>query len=105
MSGRIGILVPFASNEDADFFQSLEMHMRQEHTFLERVYFVLRVDSYSIDRKLNLWKTGRDHLAFRGYYYPQKSVVDGDLCEAFSLLGQDQQKGIAEVNLFHFFLI
>jgi len=74
MSGRIGILVPFASNEDADFFQSLEMHMRQEHTFL----------------------TGRDHLAFRGYYYPQKSVVDGDLCEAFSLLGQDQQKGIAE---------
>jgi hypothetical protein len=54
MSGRIGILVPFASNEDADFFQSLEMHMRQEHTFLERVYFVLRVDSYSIDRKLNL---------------------------------------------------
>jgi hypothetical protein len=54
MSGRIGILVPFASNEDADFFQSLEMHMRQEHTFLERAYFVLRVDSYSIDRKLNL---------------------------------------------------
>ena len=43
-------------------------------------------------------KTGRDHLAFRGYYYPQKSVVDGDLCEAFSLLGQDQQKGIAEVR-------
>ena len=37
------------------------MHMRQETTFL----------------------TGRDHLAFRGYYYPQKAVIDGDLCETF----------------------
>ena len=50
MSGALGMLVPFQSNEDADFFQTLEMHMRQETTFL----------------------TGRDHLSFRGYYYPQK---------------------------------
>ena len=41
MSGRIGILVPFASNEDADFFQNLEMHMRQEHLFLARAHFLL----------------------------------------------------------------
>jgi len=74
MSGRIGILVPFSSSEDSDFFQTLEMHMRQETTFL----------------------TGRDHLAFRGYYYPQKAVIDGDLCETFSLMDQERQRGIAE---------
>ena len=25
----------------------------------------------------------RDHLSFRGHYYPQKAVIDGDLCETF----------------------
>ena len=74
MSGAIGMLVPFQSHEDSDFFQTLEMHMRQETKFL----------------------TGRDHQAFRGYYYPQKAVIDGDLCETFSLLTQDQQRQIAE---------
>jgi len=74
MSGAVGILVPFSSSEDSDFFQTLEMHMRQEATFL----------------------TGRDHLSFRGYYYPQKAVIDGDLCETFSLLDQERQRGIAE---------
>ena len=64
MSGAVGILVPFSSSEDSDFFQTLEMHMRQEATFL----------------------TGRDHLSFRGYYYPQKAVIDGDLCETFRLV-------------------
>ena len=74
MSGAIGMLVPFSSHEDADFFQNLEMHMRQEQSFL----------------------TGRDHLAFRSYYYPQKAVIDGDLCETFSLLTLEQQRNISE---------
>ncbi|XP_056295011.1 splicing factor 3B subunit 3-like [Pseudoliparis swirei] len=30
LSGGIGILVPFTSHEDHDFFQHLEMHMRSE---------------------------------------------------------------------------
>ncbi len=37
------MLYPFASREDFDFFQHLEMHMRQEHPPL----------------------LGRDHLAYR----------------------------------------
>jgi splicing factor 3B subunit 3 len=74
MSGSIGMLVPFASHEDSDFFQTLEMHMRSETTFL----------------------TGRDHLSYRGYYYPQKAVIDGDLCETFSLLSVEQQRSIAD---------
>ena len=68
------MLVPFNSSEDADFFQQLEMHMRQESKFL----------------------TGRDHLSFRSYYFPQKSVVDGDLCEGFSLLPVERQRSVAE---------
>lgn len=62
--GAIGILLPFQSRQDVDFFQHLEMHMRQENPPL----------------------CGRDHLMFRSYYFPAKDVVDGDLCEQFSMV-------------------
>ena len=74
LSGSIGMLVPFSSNEDTDFFQHLEMHMRTELSTL----------------------CGRDHTSFRSYYYPIKSVVDGDLCEKYSNLETARQKSIAE---------
>lgn len=38
---------------------------------------------------------GRDHIAYRGYYVPIKGVVDGDLCESFSLLPYSKQQAIA----------
>ncbi|ORY51005.1 hypothetical protein BCR33DRAFT_676481 [Rhizoclosmatium globosum] len=72
--GRIGILIPFVSKEDVDFFQSLEMHMRQTAPPL----------------------CGRDHIAFRGSYFPVKNVVDGDLCEYFNLIPIEKRRGIAE---------
>ncbi|KAK9814939.1 hypothetical protein WJX73_002520 [Symbiochloris irregularis] len=72
--GSIGALVPFTSREDVDFFQHLEMHLRQEHPPL----------------------AGRDHLAFRGSYLPIKDVIDGDLCEQFSQVPLDKQKAMAE---------
>lgn len=50
ISGSVGVLVPFTSHEDHDFFQHLEMHMRNENSPL----------------------CGRDHLSFRSYYYPVK---------------------------------
>lgn len=50
LSGTIGALVPFTSREDFDFFQHLEMHMRNESPPL----------------------CGRDHLSYRCYYYPVK---------------------------------
>ncbi|MED6233745.1 Splicing factor 3B subunit 3, partial [Ataeniobius toweri] len=53
LSGGIGILVPFTSHEDHDFFQHLEMHMRSEFPPL----------------------CGRDHLSFRSYYFPVKVCV------------------------------
>uniref|UniRef100_A0A914UNU2 Cleavage/polyadenylation specificity factor A subunit C-terminal domain-containing protein n=1 Tax=Plectus sambesii TaxID=2011161 RepID=A0A914UNU2_9BILA len=74
ISGTVGVLVPFNSREDFEFFQNLEMHMRVEFPPL----------------------CGRDHLAFRSYYAPVKSVIDGDLCEQYSLLGIAKQKTIAE---------
>jgi len=74
LSGTVGMLVPFTSNEDHDFFQHLEMHLRGEHPPL----------------------CGRDHLSFRSYYYPNKSVLDGDLCEQFNTLEPAKQKTIAE---------
>lgn len=53
LSGSVGVLVPFTSHEDHDFFQHLEMHMRSENSPL----------------------CGRDHLSFRSYYYPVKVSV------------------------------
>jgi len=65
LMGGLGSLLPFVSKEDWDFFSHLEMHMRQEHPPM----------------------SGRDHMAFRGYYFPVKDVIDGDLCEQYSQVG------------------
>lgn len=69
----LGALVPFLNRQDVDFFQLLEMHLRMEAAPL----------------------TGRDHLAFRSYYFPVKDTIDGDLCEQFSALPADKQQSIA----------
>lgn len=73
LHGTIGILIPFVSKEDVDFISTLEQHMRTERLSL----------------------VGRDHLAWRGYYVPVKSIVDGDLCEMFSRLPGPKQSNIA----------
>lgn len=73
LSGSLGVLLPFTSREDHDFFQHLEMHMRSENSPL----------------------CGRDHLSYRSYYYPVKNVIDGDLCEQFNSLEPSKQKAIA----------
>lgn len=73
LQGTLGILVPFVSREDVDFFQNLEMHLRSEDAPL----------------------AGRDHLMYRSYYVPVKGVIDGDLCERFSLLPADKKTSIA----------
>lgn len=74
LSGGIGMLVPFTSHEDHDFFQHLEMHIRAEMPPI----------------------CGRDHLAYRSYYFPVKNVIDGDLCEMFNSMDVSKQKTIAE---------
>lgn len=71
--GTIGVFIPFVSREDADFFQSLEGHMRTEDAPL----------------------AGRDHLMYRGYYAPVKGVIDGDLCERYTLLPNEKKQMIA----------
>jgi splicing factor 3B subunit 3 len=73
IQGTVGVLIPFVSREDVDFFQNLESHMRSEDPPL----------------------AGRDHLMYRGYYVPVKGVIDGDLCERFSLLPNDKKQMVA----------
>ncbi|KAL1861595.1 hypothetical protein VTK73DRAFT_7003 [Phialemonium thermophilum] len=74
LQGTIGVLIPFITREDADFFNTLESHMRgEEQTTL----------------------VGRDHLMYRSYYVPVKGVIDGDLCERFRLLPRDRKEIIA----------
>lgn len=61
LQGTIGIMVPFVSREDVDFFQTLEQHLRTEDAPL----------------------AGRDHLIYRSYYVPVKGAIDGD-CKSSS---------------------
>lgn len=74
ISGAVGVMVPFTSNEDHEFFQHLEMHLRSENSPL----------------------SGRDQLSFRSYYFPLKNVIDGDLCEQYNSIDYAKQKAIAE---------
>jgi len=74
LMGSIGVFLPFTTRDDVDFCSHLEMHLRQENPPL----------------------LGRDHLAFRSYYFPVKDVLDGDLCEQYTTLEYDKQKAIAE---------
>ena len=73
LQGTIGIFVPFVGREDVDFFQTLEQHLRSEDPPL----------------------AGRDHLIYRSYYVPVKGVIDGDLCERYTLLPHDKKQMIA----------
>jgi splicing factor 3B subunit 3 len=73
INGAVGALYPFTSKEHVDFFQHLEMHMRQEAPPL----------------------LGRDHLAFRSAYIPVKDVIDGDLCSQFGRLPAEKIREVA----------
>ncbi|EAR85077.1 splicing factor 3B subunit 3 (macronuclear) [Tetrahymena thermophila SB210] len=72
--GSIGAYLPFQTKEDIDFFIHLEMY--------------LRLDVLPL--------AGRDHVMFRSFYGPVKSVIDGDLCEQFIKLSSGKQKVLAD---------
>lgn len=72
--GGIYSFTPLTSKEDIDFFQHLEMFMRQE--------------------RINLCQ--RDHLSYRSYFQPVKKTFDGDLCELFASLSYKKQMEMAE---------
>eukprot|EP00981_Chlorochromonas_danica_P002905 scaffold591_cov174-Ochromonas_danica.AAC.6 len=72
--GGIYALVPARSKEEANFFQLLEMFLRQESTTL----------------------THRDHLSYRSFYQPVKNTVDGVLCEKFMRLSSAKQQEFSD---------
>eukprot|EP01083_Nonionella_stella_P084837 234909_1 len=72
--GTIGVLLPFKTKTNVDLFSTLEMLLKNEQPPL----------------------CGRDHIAFRSYYFPAKCVVDGDLIEQYNYLSFDKQKEIAK---------
>jgi splicing factor 3B subunit 3 len=73
LQGTLGMLIPFVSREDVDFFQTLEMQLASQNPPL----------------------LGRDHLIYRSYYAPSKGTIDGDLCETYFLLPNDKKQMIA----------
>lgn len=73
LQGTVGMMIPFVSRDEVDFFQTLEMQLTSQNPPL----------------------AGRDHLIYRSYYAPAKGVIDGDLCETFFLLPNDKKLMIA----------
>ncbi len=73
LQGTLGALVPFNSRRQHKMFQQLELQLRSD------------------DKPLS----GRDHLAYRSYFAPVKSVIDGDLIERFLVLSRDKRSSIA----------
>jgi len=74
VTGGIYAILPFSSRDDAQFFQHLEMFLRQEASSL----------------------AGRDHMSYRSYFQPVRMTVDFDLCERFASLPAAKQKEFAE---------
>mmetsp|Transcript_25467 Transcript_25467/g.37560 ORF Transcript_25467/g.37560 Transcript_25467/m.37560 type:complete len:1258 (-) Transcript_25467:112-3885(-) len=72
--GGIYAFLPFRRKDDVEFFQHLEMYMRQEWPSLVQ----------------------RDHLSYRSYFQPVKDTVDGDLCEQYGRMPPSKQKEIAD---------
>ncbi|EPZ33025.1 Mono-functional DNA-alkylating methyl methanesulfonate domain-containing protein [Rozella allomycis CSF55] len=74
LQGAIGVFIPFVTKEDVEFFQYLEMHLRNEYPSL----------------------VGRDYLSYRSYYLPVKNVIDGELVEQYLSLPTDKKIDIAQ---------
>jgi splicing factor 3B subunit 3 len=75
LMGKIGLLIPFMSKDDIEFFQTLEQHLRQED---------------------NISLVGRSHFAYRSNSIPVKGCIDGDLCELYIHLPHNIRTQIAE---------
>jgi splicing factor 3B subunit 3 len=73
LQGTLGALIPFESRRQHKMFQQLELQLRADDAPL----------------------SGRDHLAYRSYFAPVKSTIDGDLIERFLVLGRDKRESIA----------
>ncbi|MES1907173.1 MAG: hypothetical protein MHM6MM_000340 [Cercozoa sp. M6MM] len=74
--GAVGALVPLRSRAEANFFQQFEQLMRQN----VRIRPLL----------------GNMHIKWRGFYFPVKNVVDGDLLAQFAALPAEEQDAMAE---------
>ncbi|CAH2352745.1 pre-mRNA-splicing factor Rse1p [[Candida] railenensis] len=74
LQGSLGLLLPFATKQEIDFFTKLQFELRE--------FFDYNFDEINIkggDSNI----LSRDHKKFRSYYNPARNVVDGDLIERF----------------------
>ncbi|KAJ2812959.1 pre-mRNA-splicing factor rse1 [Coemansia furcata] len=71
--GAVHVAVPLVGQGDVDFFTALESALRKHCPPV----------------------SGRDHQAYRSAFMPVRSVVDGDLCESFYLLTEEQRTLVA----------
>ena len=73
VQGGLYAFIPSTYKAEYEFFEQLQMLVLKEYRN----------------------PCGREHRAFRSYYQPTRNVLDGDMCEHFSLLPFDVQTAIA----------
>lgn len=114
LQGTVGCLIPLITKREVDFFVKLEKTMRDADDlfYLDNERRLAKGNAEDIDDPNEISSSQisirtvksrpvlegaysvvlRDHLAYRSYYAPVKSTIDGDLCETFlSLYPSEQQ--------------
>ena len=86
LSGSVGMLVPFTSHEDYDFFQHLVCNnfviILQQSAICLLCYMQIIFSLFTLLQEMHMRAEnpplcGRDHLSYRSYYFPVKHVIDG----------------------------
>lgn len=86
LQGTVGLLLPLATAQEAQFLLKFEKALRKVHDReLE--------DVTKTGDRINL--VGREQLKFRGYYNPVKNVIDGDFLEKYYKLESSTKIKIA----------
>ncbi|BFZ54154.1 pre-mRNA-splicing factor rse1 [Savitreella phatthalungensis] len=90
IQGSLSVLIPFDAREDADLFAALERAIR---TLPSLIPTGSASDVSTLGDPAGL--VGRDHAAYRSSFAPQRSIIDGDLCEEFLSLSSDGKAAVA----------
>ncbi|ODV59084.1 U2 snRNP complex subunit RSE1 [Ascoidea rubescens DSM 1968] len=73
LEGTVGVLIPILVKSELIFFEKL-------------IKLIKKMKEVSV--------LGRNHLKYRSYYVPMRNVVDGDLCETYLNLTEDEKRKI-----------
>lgn len=98
--GGIYAFAPMVSKEDVEFFQHLEMYMRQEWPSLckrDHLSYRYVTPSFKMKQAFIAHYAILSYCTFTSSYYnPVRFTVDGDICERYGAMPYSKQKELAD---------